>query len=101
MLSEEIREFLHKEALNRFLKYVQIWTTSDEHNQSKPSTQNQLVLGKILASELMELNLENVVHDEYGYVYGNLPGYFFSLEKIFQARSIVSVRVVQAWPIVS
>ncbi len=73
MLSEEIREFLHKEALNRFLKYVQIWTTSDEHNQSKPSTQNQLVLGKILASELMELNLENVVHDEYGYVYGNLP----------------------------
>jgi len=73
LLSEEIREFLHKEALNRFLKYVQIWTTSDEHNQSKPSTQNQLVLGKILASELMELNLENVVHDEYGYVYGNLP----------------------------
>jgi len=73
MLSEEIKEFLHKEALNRFLRYVQIWTTSDEHYESNTSTQNQFDLGKILASELMELNLENVVHDEYGYVYGNLP----------------------------
>ncbi|HUW89127.1 MAG TPA: peptidase T [Candidatus Nanopelagicaceae bacterium] len=73
MLSEEIKEFLHKEALNRFLRYVQIWTTSDEHSQSNPSSQNQFDLGKILASELMELNLENVAHDEYGYVYGNLP----------------------------
>jgi len=73
LLSEEIKEFLHKEALNRFLRYVQIWTTSDEHSQSNPSSQNQFDLGKILASELMELNLENVAHDEYGYVYGNLP----------------------------
>ena len=73
MLSKEIKEFLQEEALNRFLRYVQIWTTSDEHSQSNPSSQNQFDLGKILASELMELNLENVVHDEYGYVYGNLP----------------------------
>ncbi len=72
MLSEEIKEFLHKEALNRFLRYVQVWTTSDEHSNSNPSTQNQLALGKILASELVDLNLKNVVHDEYGYVYGNL-----------------------------
>jgi tripeptide aminopeptidase len=73
MISEEIKEFLHKEALNRFLRYVQVWTTSDEHSDSKPSTQNQLALGKMLASELMDLNLEKVVHDEYGYVYGNFP----------------------------
>ena len=73
MISEEIKEFLHKEALNRFLRYVQVWTTSDEHSDSNPSTQNQLTLGKMLASELMDLNLEKVVHDEYGYVYGNLP----------------------------
>jgi len=50
-----------------------VWTTSDEHSDSNPSTQNQLALGKMLASELMDLNLEKVVHDEYGYVYGNLP----------------------------
>jgi len=73
LLSEEIKEFLHEEALNRFLRYVQIWTTSDEHSNSNPSSQNQFDLGKILASELMELNLENVAHDEYGYVYGDLP----------------------------
>jgi len=73
LLSEEIKEFLHNEALNRFLNYVQVWTTSDEHSDSNPSSQNQFALGKILTSELMELNLENVLHDEYGYVYGNLP----------------------------
>jgi len=73
MLSEEIKKFLHEEALNRFLRYVQIWTTSDEHSNSNPSTENQFDLGKILASELMELNLDKVVHDEFGYVYGNLP----------------------------
>jgi len=72
VLSEEIKEFLHKEALTRFLRYVQIWTTSDVDSQSNPSTQNQFDLGKILASELMELNLEDVTHDEFGYVYGNL-----------------------------
>jgi tripeptide aminopeptidase len=72
MISEEIKEFLHKEALNRFLRYVQVWTTSDEHSNSNPSTQNQFDLGKILTSELMDLNLENVIHDEYGYVYANL-----------------------------
>jgi len=42
MISEEIKEFLHKEALNRFLRYVQVWTTSDEHSDSNPSTQNQV-----------------------------------------------------------
>ncbi|MHA1459893.1 MAG: peptidase T [Promethearchaeota archaeon] len=73
MLSEEIKEFLLEESVNRFLRYVQIWTTSDEFSQSRPSTENQFELGKILAAELNELNLENVIHDDFGYVYADLP----------------------------
>jgi tripeptide aminopeptidase len=73
MLSEEIIDFLLEESVKRFLKYVQVWTTSDELSQSNPSTENQFELGKILAAELKELNLENVLHDKYGYVYADLP----------------------------
>jgi len=73
MLSNEIKEFLLEEAVNRFLRYVRIWTTSDEDSQSHPSTENQFELGKILTAELKELNLENVIHDHLGYVYADLP----------------------------
>ena len=73
MLSEEIKEFLLKEAMDRFFRYVQIWTTSDEDSQSNPSSKNQFDLGNVLVAELKELNLENIIHDEYGYVYADLP----------------------------
>jgi tripeptide aminopeptidase len=73
MLSNEIKEFLLEEAVNKFLRYVRIWTTSDEDSQSHPSTENQFELGKILAAELKKLNLENVIHDHFGYVYADLP----------------------------
>ena len=73
MLSEEIKKFLLEESVNRFLRYVQVWTTSDELSQLHPSTENQFDLGKILAAELKGLNLENVIHDDFGYVYADLP----------------------------
>jgi len=73
MLLEEIKKFLLEDSVNRFLKYVQVWTTSDEFSLSTPSTENQFELGKILAAELKELKLDNVIHDDYGYVYADLP----------------------------
>ena len=73
MLSEEIKDFLLEELVKRFLRYVRVWTTSDELSQSNPSTENQFELGKILTAELNELNLENVLHDKFGYVYADLP----------------------------
>ena len=54
MLLEEIKKFLLEDSVNRFLKYVQVWTTSDELSQSTPSTENQFEFGKILAAELKE-----------------------------------------------
>lgn len=72
-LTKDIQEFLLNDALERFLRYVKIWTTSDESVETVPSTKIQLDLGKLLVEELKELHLENIIHDEYGFVYAFLP----------------------------
>jgi len=72
-LTQEIQEFLHKDALVRFLRYVKVWTTSDDTKESVPTSENQLDLGKLLVEELQELKLENIIQDEYGFVYAYLP----------------------------
>lgn len=61
--------------LEKFLRYVQVWTTSDsaladEGNQ--PSTQNQFELAKILSEELSALSLSDVQITDKCYVYGRL-----------------------------
>ncbi len=95
MLSEEIKEFLLKEAMDRFFRYVQIWTTSDEDSQSNPSSKNQFDLGNVLVAELKELNLENIIHDEYGYVYADLPA-SNGLEKVKTIGLIAHMDTSQA-----
>jgi tripeptide aminopeptidase len=72
-LTKDIQEFLLNEAIERFLRYVKVWTTSDESVEIVPSTEIQLDLGKLLVEELKELNLESIIHDEYGFVYAYLP----------------------------
>ena len=57
----------------RFLKYVSYWTTSEDDQESIPSTKRQFELAKVLEQELKELNLEKVRLDEHCYVYGLLP----------------------------
>ena len=72
-ISKEIQEFLLNDALERFLRYVKVWTTSDEISPSFPSTDNQFELGKILVEELKDLDLEDVIQDDLGFVYAYLP----------------------------
>ncbi|MFW9939574.1 MAG: peptidase T [Candidatus Thorarchaeota archaeon] len=72
-ISKEIQEFLLDNAVERFLRYVKIWTTSDENGVSVPTTKNQFDLGKILVEELKALNLKNIIHDDHGFVYAFLP----------------------------
>jgi tripeptide aminopeptidase len=72
MISKEIQEFLLKRSLGNFLRYVKVWTTSSEDSSTFPSTKNQFKLGSMLKKELEDLGLENIVHDEYGYVYAFL-----------------------------
>jgi tripeptide aminopeptidase len=72
-ITKDIQEFLLNEALERFLRYVKVWTTSDVTVENVPSTQVQLDLGKLLVEELKKINLEDIIHDEYGFVYAYLP----------------------------
>jgi len=72
-ISEEIQKFILNEAVERFLRYVKVWTTSSESSTTIPSTNRQLNLGKLLYDELLELNLAEIIHDDYGYVYAILP----------------------------
>ena len=57
----------------RFLKYVQVETTSCEANECCPSTPGQKVLGEMLVSEMKALGVQNAFMDEHGYVYGSIP----------------------------
>ncbi|MHA1191035.1 MAG: peptidase T [Promethearchaeota archaeon] len=72
-LSVEVQELILNEVIELFLRYVKVWTTSDSNSSTHPSSLNQLDLGKMLVEELKELDLENIVHDEFGYVYADLP----------------------------
>lgn len=72
MISKEIQDFLLKESLENFLRYIKVWTTSSEDSNTSPSNQNQYELGKLLKQELEDLGLDEVTHDEYGYVYACL-----------------------------
>ena len=60
-------------VVDRFLDYVHYETTSDPDSLSSPSSASQLVLADHLYAELNELGVEEVVRDEFGYVYGYIP----------------------------
>jgi tripeptide aminopeptidase len=60
-------------ALERFLRYVTIDTRSDEASSSVPSTAGQWTLMRLLASELEEIGITDVVIDEYGYLMATIP----------------------------
>ena len=60
-------------VLDRFLRYDQYDTQSDENSSSYPSTGKQLALLKDLAEELRGLGLTDAVMDEHGYVTATVP----------------------------
>jgi tripeptide aminopeptidase len=60
--------------LDRFLRYLRIDTMADERSSTYPSTPNQLVLGKLLLQELLELGLTDAVQTKNGIVYATVPG---------------------------
>jgi len=72
MISDEIRQFILNDVRERFLRYVQVYTTSDENNPNTPSSENQWDLLNMLKGELEELGLSDVSISEFGYVYATL-----------------------------
>jgi tripeptide aminopeptidase len=65
---------LAADVLDRFLRYARIDTQSEAGIDASPSTEKQLDLSRLLRDELEQIGLDDVRLDEYGYVYGSLPG---------------------------
>ena len=64
---------LAEDAAERFLRYVQIDTQSDEDSEEYPSTAKQLDLLRLLVDELKAIGLDDAGIDEHGYVTATLP----------------------------
>jgi len=60
-------------VLDRFLRYVQIDTRSDESSRSCPSTPGQVRLLELLVSELRAMKVTDAAMDENGYVMATIP----------------------------
>lgn len=58
----------------RFLRYVSYHTAPDEFSDTCPSTDRQKLLGAALVEEMLAMGIEDAHMDEYGYVYGTVPG---------------------------
>jgi len=72
--SNALEMLAHTSLVERFLEYVRIHTTSDEHSDSCPSTERQFVLARLLAEQLGVLGLSDAAVDENCYVTATLPG---------------------------
>jgi tripeptide aminopeptidase len=59
--------------LSRFLRYVQIYTTSDPLSGTTPSSSQQWDLLRMLKAELEALGAADVSISEYGYVFATIP----------------------------
>jgi len=73
MITDRIHAFVLKDVLGRFLRYVQVHTTSDDESTTIPSTRRQFDLLRMLADELRELGLDEVELTDNGFVYATLP----------------------------
>lgn len=60
-------------VVERFMRYVQVDTTSDPDSTAFPSTEKQLNLSRILVNELKEMGVEDVCLNAEGYVIARIP----------------------------
>jgi tripeptide aminopeptidase len=59
--------------VDRFIAYAKIDTQSDEHSNTRPSTEKQHVMLDLLVKELKELGLKDVEKTDYSAVMATLP----------------------------
>ncbi len=60
-------------AYERLLKYVTVWTTSDEISGTHPSAMREFDLAHLLVDELKALGLTDAKVDEHCYLFATLP----------------------------
>jgi len=69
-----LAEELAQDVLERFLRYVRIDTQAGYRTASRPSTEKQLDLSRLLVGELRELGLDDAELTENATVFAGLPG---------------------------
>ncbi|NNM06555.1 MAG: peptidase T [Gemmatimonadetes bacterium] len=72
--SNPLEMLANTSLVERFLEYVRIHTTSDEHSDSCPSTERQFVLAELLVEQLRAMGLSDTAVDENCYVTATLSG---------------------------
>ncbi|MBR6381040.1 MAG: hypothetical protein IKS07_05125 [Lachnospiraceae bacterium] len=65
-------KFDESDVIQRFLRYVQIDTQSDEESGTSPSTEKQKKLGELLTKELQEMGVEASFDSEHCYIMGEI-----------------------------
>lgn len=64
----------HKHTVSeRFMRYVQIDTEADPNSETQPSSEKQKDLSRLLVDELIDMGIEDVELDRFGYVYATIP----------------------------
>ncbi|MBQ2441217.1 MAG: peptidase T [Paludibacteraceae bacterium] len=61
------------DIVERFIKYTEFCTTSDENTNMTPSTPGQMDFAKFLKDELVQIGLQEVTLDNNGYIMATLP----------------------------
>lgn len=61
-------------ASERMLRYTTFDTQSDDLSETCPSTDKQKIFGAALVQEMVEMGISDAYMDEYGYIYGTVPG---------------------------
>lgn len=66
-------ELSGESLLQRFLQYVRIETTADDHSNAVPSTEGQRTLGRLLLEQLRDMGVSECSQNEHGIVRAFLP----------------------------
>ena len=64
---------MKERVLERLLRYVKVYTTSDDESTTTPSSARQFDLAKMLVQELQEMGIADARVDEKCYVYASIP----------------------------
>ncbi|MBP7060258.1 MAG: tripeptide aminopeptidase PepT, partial [Lachnospiraceae bacterium] len=62
-----------KKILDRFIRYISVWTTSKDDMENIPSTERQFDLSNMLGKELEKMGLQDVKVTDHSYVYATFP----------------------------
>ena len=79
-------------ALERFLRYVKIDTSSDKEVKTKPTSKGQVKLLQLLKKELEDLGLVAVYHEN-GYVTAKIPANVTGKKKVAFLAHVDTVKV--------